>query len=37
MWHDSEMWRTLQNNVVAAHHMKNHSIVAACGANNHVF
>jgi hypothetical protein len=31
------MWRTLQNNVVAARHMKNHAIVAACGVNNHVF
>jgi REP element-mobilizing transposase RayT len=37
MWLDSEMWRTLQNNIVAVRHMKNYAIVAACGANNHVF
>jgi hypothetical protein len=37
MWREREMWQMLQNNVVAARHMKNHAIVAACGANNHVF
>jgi hypothetical protein len=37
MWRDYDMWRTLKNNVVAAPHMKNHAIVGACGANNHVF
>jgi hypothetical protein len=31
------MWRPLQYNVVAARYMNNHAIVAACGANNHVF
>jgi hypothetical protein len=37
MWRDQNMWRALQNSVVAARYMKNHAIVAACGANNHVF
>jgi hypothetical protein len=36
MWRDQNMWRTLQNSIVVARHMKNHAIVAACGAN-HVF
>jgi hypothetical protein len=31
------MWYTLQNSVVAAHHMKNHAIVVACDANYLVF
>jgi hypothetical protein len=31
------MWRTQQNNVVAALYMKNNAVAAACGANNHVF
>jgi hypothetical protein len=31
MWRDQNMWRTLQNSVVAARHMKNHAILAACG------
>jgi hypothetical protein len=37
MWRDQNMWCTLQNSVVAVRHMKNHTIVAACGANNHDF
>jgi hypothetical protein len=35
MWRDLEMWCPLQCIVVAARHMKNHAILAACGAKNH--
>jgi hypothetical protein len=31
------MWRPLQNNIVAPRLMKNHAILAACCAKNHMF
>jgi hypothetical protein len=37
IWRDQNMWRTLQNSVVAVRHMKIHTFVAACGTYNHVF
>jgi hypothetical protein len=37
MWRDQKMWHKLQNIIVVARQMKNQAIVAACGANNHVF